>query len=191
MARRKGNVVDQQTGEMLGEVEVTAASEVLDFPRPPMFETPEAAIKAIRNQRMECDRLDELAESAKAGAKAAKLDLESAESVLRRMQRELGQLKLFGLLLVLSLALAGCSRCSAQQGVLGPGAPGGWEDLKTRADDFVLLEPGTAPNSGVAVLFDTRHSKAWVVVGQPSGQVVDMDYGRSPKSWNAIAPIDW
>jgi hypothetical protein len=191
MGKRKARVVDESTGEDLGEVEITAASDVLDFPRKPMFETPEAAIKAIRNQRITCDRLDEEAESAKAQAKAAKLSLDTEESVLRRMLRELGQLKLFGALLLLSLGLAACSPAAADQDPLGPGAPGGWDDLKTRADDFVLIEPGTAPNTGVAVLFDTRHSKAWVVVGQPSGQHLGLDGQVSAKSWNALAPIDW
>lgn len=66
---------------------------------------------------------------------------------------------------------ASCSPVSAQGGPFG-GAPGGWDDLVNRANDFRVLsiEPG------VALLVDERTQRAWILAG-------------SSQSWQAIEPV--
>jgi hypothetical protein len=197
MAKRKmaSEVVDTDTGEvssgpvinvdgspegikkfsdMVGKVAQRAATRdlIVDDGRPP-WETPQEALRAIRDQRIKCDRLQHDHESTKLQAKELAAKLEDEESSLRLMLRSLGQLKLFRLLLVLGLGLVAWS-CApvAAQAPIGPGAPGGWEDLPRRVDDFHVLtiEPG------VGLLIDNKTGRGWILAG-------------SPQSWQAIEPV--
>ena len=74
-------------------------------------------------------------------------------------------------LLVLLFAPSCAPASAAAQGGIG-GAPGGWDDLRGRADDFQVapIEPG------VALLIDARTGQAWILAG-------------NPHSWQAVEPI--
>jgi hypothetical protein len=181
MARKKASVVDEATGELLGQVSVSPeqrdGSPLLFMPpsEEPAWETAEEAMRAVRDQRLRCDRLEAQRDTAKAEAKSAATMLEDEESRLRWMQRKLGQMKLFrGLLLLvgLLLALSSCGVSLLDQDPLGSGAPGGWEDLPRRVDDFhvLIIEPG------VGLLIDRKTNRGWILAG-------------STQSWQAVEPI--
>lgn len=181
MAKRKATVVDEDTGEILGTAEVQSGGPAdgdgsIPFPEEPLFKSSEEAVKAIARQSRKCDKLEESWTSAKAEQADAKAELEKETDRLRAMTRSLSQMRLLpGLLLALLLpvllALSGCGGQASAAPQVG-GAPGGWDDLIGRQDDFEVrqIEPG------VALLIDRRTLRGWILAG-------------SSQSWQAIEPI--
>lgn len=173
MAKRKGTVVDEVTGEVLGETEVAADGQATAFEEGYTWRTPQEAIQAVSKQRRRCDNLESKVKAAKDEAKELGAELDKEESVLRLMLRSLQQLKLFALLLCAGLLVGLVSSCGHATAApqLG-GAPGGWDDLLGRQDDFEVrpIEPG------VALLIDKRTGNGWILAG-------------NSQSWQAIEPV--
>lgn len=174
MAKRKMTAtVDDETGEL--DLDQTGTQTMLvDGTEPPPWQTPQQALRAIRDQQTKVDRLEQDHVSAKAEAKNAAAMVEEETSRLRQMLRLVNQMRLFLFFLFIwgASALPGCALVAAAQDPIGPGAPGGWEDLRPREDDFEVLPI----ESGLAILWDKRTDRGWILAG-------------SAASWQAIEPI--
>lgn len=190
MAARKNRtfiVTDNDTAEVLGTIDeakiqpgpnaLEAAVKELAFPEKPLFETPEEAIRAIVKQRAKLDKAEKIHADAKGEVKAANEEVEKEASTLTMMQRALNQMKLFRALILIALMLfvPACGDLQ-EQGAVG-GSVGGWDDSVSIADDFEVLDV----EPGVAILFNKRTQKAWILAGSTAHQHV--------QSWNAITPI--